>query len=80
MANESLIIGLKIYKGKTKDIDPTGNIQIVKTEIEKGTDYKYLGQTIAMENGTRQAFWIGMKQGGAFLDSTGISFWTGTFL
>ena len=50
---ESLKIGLKIHKGKTKfmsNIDTTDNIQINGTEIEKVTNYKYFGQTIAMEN------------------------------
>ena len=43
---ESLKIGLKIHKGKTKfmtNIDTTDNIQINGTEIEKVTNYKYLG-------------------------------------
>ena len=54
---ESLIIGLKIHKGKTKfmtNIDTTDNIQIHGTEIKKVTNYKYLGQTIAMENNTKE--------------------------
>ena len=54
---ESLKIGLKIHKGKTNsmaNIDTTDNIQINGTEIEKGTNYKYLGQTIAMQNSTKQ--------------------------
>ena len=53
---ECLKFGLKIHKGKTKfmiNIDTTDNIQINGTEIEKVTDYKYLGQTIAMENSTK---------------------------
>ena len=43
---ESVKIGLKIHRGKTKymtNIDTTENIQINKTEIEKVTNYKYLG-------------------------------------
>ena len=50
---ESLKIGFKIHKGKTKfmtNIDTADNIQIKRTEIEKMTNYKYLGQTIAVEN------------------------------
>ena len=41
-----------MHKGKTKfmtNIDTTDNIQINETEIEKMTNCKYLGQTIAME-------------------------------
>ena len=58
---ESLKIGLKINKGKTKfmtNTDTTDNIQIDGTEIEKVTNYKYLGQTIAMENRTKQEILI----------------------
>ena len=63
---ESLKIGLKIHKGKTKfmtNIDTTDNIQINGTEIEKVTNYKYLGQTIAMENSTKQEVSIRIKAG-----------------
>ena len=63
---ESLKIGLKIHKGKTKfmtNIDTTDNIQIKGTEIEKVTNYKYLGQTIAMENRTKQEVSIRIKAG-----------------
>ena len=63
---ESLKIGLKIHKGKTKfmtSIDTTDNIQINGTEIEKVTNYKYLGQTIAMENSTKQEVSIRIKAG-----------------
>ena len=44
---ESLKIGLKIHKVKTKfmtNIDTTDNIQINGTGVEKVTNYKYLGQ------------------------------------
>ena len=70
---ESLKIGLKTHKGKTKfmtNIDTTDNIQINGTEIEKVTNYKYLGQTIAMENSTKQEVSIRIKQDGVFLEST----------
>ena len=63
---KSLKIGLKIHKGKTKfmtNIDTTDNIQINGTEIEKVTHYKYLGQTIAMENSTKQEDSIRIKAG-----------------
>ena len=54
---ESLKIDLKIHKGKTKfmtNIDTTDNIQINRTDIEKVTNYKHLGQTLAMENRAKQ--------------------------
>ena len=49
---ESLKTGFKTHTGKTKcmtNIDTKDNIQINGTETEKVTNYKYLGQTIAME-------------------------------
>ena len=51
--NKSLKTGLKIHKGKTKfmtNIDITDTVPKSGTEIEKVTTYKYLGQTIAMDN------------------------------
>ena len=62
----SLKIGLKIHKGKPKcmtKIDTTDNIQIDGTELEKVTNYKYLGQTIAMEDRTKQEVSIRIKAG-----------------
>ena len=56
---ESVKIGLKIHKGKNKfmtNIDTTDNIQITGTEIEKVTNYKYLGETIAMETAQNKKF------------------------
>ena len=49
---DSLKIGLKIHKEIAKfmtNIDATDNMQINWAEIEKLTNYKYLGQTIATE-------------------------------
>ena len=63
---ERLKIDLKIHKGKTTfmtNFDTTGNIQINGTEIEKVTNYKYLGQTIAMENKAKQDVSIRIKAG-----------------
>ena len=37
-----------------KNIDTTDNIRIVRTETEKVTNYAYLGQTVRIENRTRQ--------------------------
>ena len=45
------------------NIDTTDNIQINGTEIEKVTNYKYLGQTIVMENSTKQEVSIRIKAG-----------------
>ena len=63
---ESLKIGLKIHKGKTKfmtNIDTTDNIRINGPEMEKVTNYTYLGQTTAMENSTKQEVSIRKKAG-----------------
>ena len=63
---ESLKMGLRIHKGKTKfmrNIDTTDNIQIKGTAMEKVTTYEYLGQTTAMENSTKQEVSIRIKGG-----------------
>ena len=63
---ETLKIGLKIHKGKTKfmtNIDTTDNIKVIGTEIVKVTNYKYLVQTTAMENSTKQEVSIRIKAG-----------------
>ena len=63
---ESLKIGLKIHKGKTKfmaNINTSDNIQINGTKIEKVTNYKYLWQTVAMENSTKQEVSVRIKAG-----------------
>ena len=46
-----------------KHIDTTDNIQIDWTETEKVTYYKYLGQTMAMENRTKREVSIRIKAG-----------------
>ena len=66
VTEESLKTGLKIHKGKTKsmeNIGTTDNAQVNGTEIEKVTNYKCLGQTIAMENRTKQEVPIIIKAG-----------------
>ena len=45
------------------NIYTTYSIQINGTKIEKVTNYKYLEQTIAMENRTNQQVLIGIKAG-----------------
>ena len=47
------------------NIDTTDNTQINGTEIEKVTNYKYLEQTIAIENRTKQEVSIRIKAGGS---------------
>ena len=46
-----------------KNIDTTDNLQINGTKIEKVTNYNYLGQTIVMENRTKQGVSIRIKAG-----------------
>ena len=74
---EDLKIGLKKHKRKKiiTTIDTTDNIQIGGTEIEKVTNYEFLGQTIVMENRTKQEVSIRIKAGW----SAEKPFWTGTF-
>ena len=45
------------------NIDTTDSIQIHETEIKKVTNYKHLGQRIAMENRTKQGVSIRIKAG-----------------
>ena len=69
---ESLNVGLKTHKGKTKfmtNTDTTDNIQTDGTKIEQVTNYDYLGQTTAIENMTRQEVSMRTKAG-----------WSGGFL
>ena len=64
MNKGSIKIGLKTHTGKTRfmtNIDTTDNIQIDGTETDRVTNYKYLGQTIAKENRTKQEVSIGIK-------------------
>ena len=70
LTEERLKIGLKIHKGKTKfmtNIDTTDNIQINGSKTEKMTNYKYLGQTTAMENRAKQEVSIRIKPGWSVL-------------
>ena len=55
---ESKRVGLKIHRGKTKcmtNFATTQKIEIEGIEIEKVEQYKYLGQTIALEDRTANA-------------------------
>ena len=64
------------------NIGTTDNTQIDRTEIEKVTNFKYLRQTTAMEDRTTQEVSIKNKSRieWVFLESTGNSFRTCTFL
>ena len=79
---ESLKIGLKIYGGKSKfmtNCHITDNKEIDAKEIKKVANYRYLGQTIAKKNRTRQEVSIRIKAGWSGLGFTEKSVWTGTF-
>ena len=63
---ESQKIGLKIHKGKTKFMTnyPTEeSIEIENDQIEKVDSYKYLGQTVKLEDNTREEVMIRIKAG-----------------
>ena len=61
------------------NIDTTDNIKTDGIDIEKVTNYKYLGQKTAMENRIKQEIFIRIKARWSVLESTENSFWTGTF-
>ena len=63
---ESKKVGLGIHRGKTKYITnycTNEKIFIEGTEIEKVESYKYLGQTISMENRTLEEVLMRIKMG-----------------
>ena len=63
---ESKRIGLKIHKGKTKfmtNFQTSDTIKIENEEIEKVNQYKYLGQTVKLEDHTREEVNIRIKAG-----------------
>ena len=63
---ESKKVGLKIHKGKTKymtNYQTKDRIVIENEEIEKVDQYKYLGQTVKLENHTREEVMIRIKAG-----------------
>ena len=54
LSNESMKIGLRIHKGKTKymtNYDCPGDIQIEGNTIEEVSEYKYLGQIVSTNEG-----------------------------
>ena len=63
---ESKKIGLKIHKGKTKfmtNFQTNESIVVENDEIERVDSYKYLGQTVKMEDNTREEVLIRIKAG-----------------
>ena len=62
------------------NINTTDNIQINGTEIEKVTNYEYLGRTIAIENSTKQDISIRIMAGWSVLESTEKASKTDSFL
>ena len=63
---ESKKIGLKIHKGKTKYMTNFQSDEVIVVEnevIEKVDRYKYLGQTVMMEDHTREEVTIRIKAG-----------------
>ena len=63
---ESKKIGLKIHKGKTKymtNFQTSNIIKIENDEIEKVDQYKYLGQTVKLDEHTREEVNIRIKAG-----------------
>ena len=57
-------VGLKIHKGKTKymtNFSELHTIRIENDDIEKVEEYKYLGQTLKMENTTKEEVMVRVK-------------------
>ena len=62
--SESLKVGLKIHKGKTKyttNHADSEDILIDQQKIEKVTEFKYLGQTIHLEDTTKEEIYARME-------------------
>ena len=63
---QSKKIGLKIHKGKTKfmtNFQTDESIEIENEKIEKVDSYKYLGQTVKMQDNTRDEVLTRIKAG-----------------
>ena len=57
---------MKIHKGKTEfmtNVQTNESIVVEKDAIEKVDSYKYLGQTVKMEDNTREEVLIRIKVG-----------------
>ena len=69
--SESMKVGLKIHKGKTKymtNYADNEDILIGQQKIEKVTEFKYLGQTTTLKT-TKEEIYARI-QGGAVLEKT----------
>ena len=60
------------------NINPTYNAK-GRIEKEKVSNHKYLGQTIIMENRTRQEVLMSIKAGWSVFGNIGRYFWAGAF-
>ena len=63
---ESKLVGLQMHKGKTKfmtNFETSEEITIENHQIEKVESYKYLGQTLKMEDTTKEEIMIRIKGG-----------------
>ena len=74
--SESMKVGLKIHKGKTKymtNYADNEDILIGQQKIEKVTEFKYLGQTTHLKDTTKEEIYARSaesEQGGAVLEKT----------
>ena len=62
--SESLKVGLKIHKGKTKYMTnhaDSGDILIDQQKIEKVTEFKYLGQTTHLKDTTKEEIYARIR-------------------
>ena len=62
--SESLKVGLKIHKGKTKYITnhaDSEDILIDQLKIEKVTEFKYLGQTTHLKDTTKEEIYVRIR-------------------
>ena len=68
---ESLKVGLKIHKGKTKYMTnhaDSEDILIDQQKIEKVTEFKYLGQTTHLKTPLKKKYMPQSEQRGAVLE------------
>ena len=68
---ESLKVGFKIHRGKTKYMAnhaDSEDILIDQQKIEKVTEFKYLGQTTHLKDTTKKKYMPGSEQRGAVLE------------
>ena len=66
LKRESKLIGLTMHKDKTKymtNFDTEENIEIEGRNLERVSSYKYLGQTLKMEDTTKEEVMLRVKAG-----------------